>query len=148
MNLLLVEDDGFKLQSIIYYLNENFGILKVDEARSIHEAITMLRSSLYDLVLLDMSLPSHRAQEGAGGVYSHPVGGLDILFHICTKNRSEKVIIITQYPHIEFDQKYILVEEFVTVANDNGLKNLINAIRFDTNGDWQQQLTTAIKDII
>lgn len=147
MNILLIEDDGFKLQSIIDFLNANFKFTKIDEARSIHEAITILRSNFYDLVLLDMSLPSHRAQEGAGGVYSHPVGGLDILFHICTKSRSEKIIIITQYPHIEFDHIYILVEDFVKVAKDNGLKNLINAIRFETNGDWQQKLTKSIQEI-
>lgn len=144
MKILLVEDDGFKLQSLRSFILEGFPSALIDEAKSIHEAFQALKPAIYDFVLLDMSLPSHRAKEGAGGVYSHPVGGLDVLFHVCGKKRTEKVVIITQYPHIEFDQVYVPVEDFCQIANDNNLTNLAAAIRFETTGEWKNALLDTI----
>lgn len=144
MKILLVEDDGFKLQSVRSQIAIGFPEALIDEAYSIHDAFQSLKLGTYDFVLLDMSLPSHRAKEGAGAVYSHPVGGLDVLFNICGRKRTEKVIIITQYPHIEFDQMYVLVEDFCKIAIDNNLINLVAAIRFETTGEWKDALLQSI----
>ncbi len=98
MRILLVEDDDYKSQSILEFLAETFGT-KIDVVltTSVHDAISALLETHYDLAIVDMSLPSY---SNAG---SRPLGfgGADILRYVSFLGSSTPCVVLTQYEEFQ-----------------------------------------------
>jgi DNA-binding NarL/FixJ family response regulator len=134
---LVVEDDKAKFLAIMAFIAECFPIHTCAHADSLQAASECLDKEVFDLIVLDMSIPSHSPVAGSGRPYPLPVGGLDILLEVWTSERSERVIILTQFPDIEFDHTRYPVESFTGFASSLGMTNLLATILFDVLGDWK-----------
>lgn len=101
---LVVEDDKFKLDSIRLYLHDALhGKVEITECHALAAATCKLGSNSFDIVIIDMSIPSHEPELGAGSPVPFPSGGLDVLFEIDYLNHNSTCIILTQYPDIEIE---------------------------------------------
>lgn len=107
ISILIVEDDQFKLDSVLIFLAEFGNDVSVRTCEALSTAIEILGKQSFDVVILDMSIPSHPVAPGAGSPYSFPSGGLDVLFEIDSEGHQCTSIILTQYPEIEIDGKLI-----------------------------------------
>jgi len=100
-NVLLVEDDGFKSDDI-HALLDTMGVPPAMRyAKSVSEAIAAIKERPFDLIVLDMALPSHTATPGAGAPLSLLTGGLEVLFELQSLARGDPCVVVTQYPEIE-----------------------------------------------
>lgn len=99
--ILIVEDDEFKLSSLIQFLEKNLRLTEIFKATNLYDATIIIDSINFDLILLDMSIPSHPLEIAGGTPKSLPIGGLQIIFELKSLKRMDDCIIITQYPDIE-----------------------------------------------
>ncbi|MPM34801.1 Transcriptional regulatory protein TcrA [bioreactor metagenome] len=96
MKILVVEDNKKLLQTIVKELKKHF---EVESCEDGEEALYMIKQGIYDLVVLDLMLPS--------------LGGIDILKNIRNNHIDTPVLILTAKESL--DEK---VEAFSIGAND------------------------------
>lgn len=155
MRLLLVEDEGPKGEKIAACLLERFPSIEIHNARSVRSALRRLDQHSYDLVVLDMSLPTFDITEDEYGGRPQGFGGVEVMrdmnsYEICTP-----VIVVTAYEYFSSDSdessghgkestlielKENLIEEFPDIFKE--------LIRYDTLSDeWRAQLIDTIETI-
>jgi len=143
-SVLVVEDDRFKLNAVTRFLSDCIPGTEVSHADNLQSAYELLHREQYDFIILDMSIPSHGTVAGTGRSYPLKVGGLDILLEVWSTGRAEKVIILTQFPDIEFDHVKHPVSDFIEVAHSHGIRNLVASVLFDKAGAWQSVARKAL----
>ena len=97
-DILRVEDEAPKRENIKALL-DNMGLGEaVVEARSVGSAIRCLRTEKYDLVILDMSLPTFDISRGESGGRPQGVGGIEVLRYLDRFRVRVPVVVVTAYP--------------------------------------------------
>lgn len=97
MKLLLIEDDPNKAKNLSDFLTENFLELDLKISKSYQSGLKSLIEETYELVLLDMQLPTFDIKSGEDGHKFRRMAGFDILREIKRKGKRTKVIIVTQF---------------------------------------------------
>ena len=143
MRILIVEDDGFKLQAIQRALNSS-SPQDIEVVASLHSAMTVLEARTFDFVVLDMAIPSHTSDVGAVDTYSQPVGGLDVLLFLASNEREERVAILTQHPTVEYDRRHVPLKELIGILREDGVNNIVGAVLFSDKDEWEKPLLVAM----
>lgn len=138
MNILIVEDDSFKLKKINDYICSIFPNINILVKDNVRDAIIYLKNETPDKIILDMSLPSHSAKVGKGNPLSMPSGGIEVISELSFLNKGNiPLIILTQYPEIEVENEYYPIPEagkFITEIY--GIEKLHVSFYDDSNNEW------------
>ncbi len=140
MKVLIVEDDPFKSRRIQEYLRLIVADAYIEKAYSLHEAVNLLYNEVFDFVVLDMAIPSHSSHNGTSDVYSQPVGGLDILLYLAFDGRSERIMILTQYPTVEYNRVHVPLNRLLVALSADGINNVDDVVWFSEDELWQDRL--------
>lgn len=103
MDVLLVEDDEFKAADITRVVAERLPTAVLTRAASVTSALRKLTADQFNLVILDMSLPTFDLSGPGGGGSPQGQGGVEVLRLAGRMRHSAEYIILTQYPDIELD---------------------------------------------
>jgi CheY-like chemotaxis protein len=137
MRILLIEDDEHKRVSIESALEKCGPILKIQFADSLFTAIEALDGDPYDLIVLDMAIPSHPPMPGQGSPVSFLTGGLDVLLELESRGRVDPCVIVTQFPEIEISQVFYSVANAVSAIKDLLGYNVLDCIAYSgEDGVW------------
>lgn len=109
MDVLLVEDDSFKQESIARLLSSMFEGVDIESVVDVRSAVKAVNRRSYDLIIIDMALPSHAITAGGGAPMSLLTGGLEVVLELAALDRTDPAIIVTQYPEIEIGGKFFPV---------------------------------------
>lgn len=146
--VLLVEDDEDKRNQIIHYLNGNF-ICELEEVRSYHSALNAVRTQDFDLILLDMTIPTFDITSMEPGGRSQPFGGELILSEMDRKSIDSKVVIITQFDLFGEGDEEIGLSDLNRRLINQFSDIYIGAIQYSISyNSWQELLRDKIKNII
>lgn len=146
MNLLLVEDDEFKKNAIMNVIAELNLSINVSVEKSVQAAIENITNNVYDLILLDMALPSHNIVQGKGASASMPSGGMEVVMELSYYERSDNVIILTQYSEIELDNILFSLDDAHKKVRKDYNVSLISVIRFKRErNEWRQALAEGVR---
>jgi nucleoside phosphorylase/CheY-like chemotaxis protein len=136
LRVLVVDDDAGKVQRITRALSdiEGFSLTAVTHETNMHSAKVRLEQTGYDLMILDIAIPSRVDQEVVRD------GGIKLLDEIVERDRYKKpnhVIGITAYPDI-----YQAAAELFS-------QRLLTIVHFDpTSDEWIAPLRARVKHII
>jgi CheY-like chemotaxis protein len=145
VDVLLIEDDRFKEDLVTRQVTETRPQARIVVARSVQQGVRFLREQLYDVVLLDMALPSHENRAGGTQPISQLSGGIEILLELSYDGRSDPVVILTQYPDIEFNGKFHLLDKARKALNAELGANVIDVILFNAQeNSWRDSLKKAL----
>lgn len=145
MKVLLVEDDEHKRVGIEQALRDCRGSVEVFVAASLYDAINSLDIGPFDLVVLDMAIPSHPTAPGEGSPVSFLTGGLDVLLELSARGRSDRCIIITQFPEIEISQVFYQVSQATAAIKEQLDYEVIDCIAYTSeNEGWLHQFRTLL----
>lgn len=146
--ILIVEDDDHKSSQILE-ICENVSI-RFDEklvVDNVKDAVRLLVNTVPQKIVLDMSLPSHKALPGQGTPVSLPNGGIEVLFELKKRGLTHlPILILTQFPDILIEEEPIPVAESAEVIkNEYGFSNL-SACYYDRHqrAKWEK----ATKDFL
>lgn len=146
MKILLIEDDGFKSESIVNFLNELYPTAVLNICESLSEGIDYVNHTVYDYVLVDMAIPSHPIEPGGGSPLSLLTGGLEIILELKFMDRKDSCIIITQYPDLELCGQLFSLDEAVEQLNVQLGCKVLACIEYNEGSEhWQNNLQMALK---
>lgn len=145
MRFLIVEDDPFKLGQIKREVTGYPAVSEIREASSLQEAMTILADGSFDVVLLDMAIPSHGGDASSTDIYSQPVGGLDILLFLAFNERPERVIVITQYPTVEYDRDHVPLNLLKARLSQDDINNVESVLLFADDELWKHKLSSVVE---
>ena len=94
---LLVEDESPKLAHIRDFIKDSFSNISVSEARSVSSALESIEDGDFDILILDMSLPTFDVGQGEHGGRPQGFGGIEILRHIEMSGLVLQTIVLTGY---------------------------------------------------
>ena len=103
MIALIVEDDEYKASDIARAVEESVDPVTLHRAGSVTSALRKITQQRFDLVLLDMSLPTFDLSGPGGGGSPQGQGGLEVLRLAKRQEHKSRFVVITQYPDIELD---------------------------------------------
>ncbi len=146
--VLLVEDDNFKsdeIQTLFIALNPSY---EIRLAKSVSSAISAIKEQQFDLIVLDMALPSHTVTPGAGAPLSLLTGGLEVLFELQSLDRPDPCVIVTQYPEIEICGSFYALAEASKAIEQNYDIHVLGCVEYtDTSTQWRVTLTTLYEQL-
>lgn len=143
--ILLIEDDQFKQELVETAIRIARPAGKIMVGRSVQQAVQLLRSRSYDLIVLDIALPSHESRAGGAQPISQPSGGLEVLFELSFDLRTDPVIIVTQYPEIEFDGNLYPLTKVKNAFEKSMCVNIVDVIYFSAQAEeWRERLKKAL----
>lgn len=153
MRLLLVEDEGPKCNKIKSCLNEALSDVVIHVARSVRSALTMLDGCSYDVVVLDMSLPTFDITEDEHGGRPQGFGGVEVMRDMSNYEIRTPVIVVTAYEYFSEDSEIGNVhgkEATLTELTDSLLEEFpdifCDLIKYDTFSDeWREHLINTVK---
>ena len=146
MKVLIVEDDPFKRSQIEQEIKLRF-VAEVYSASSLQDAMNILVDTIFDAVLLDMAIPSHSGDAGSSDIYSQPVGGLDVLMYLSDEKRSERIMIVTQYPTIEYNRDHVPLNKIKSRFESDEIFNVDAISLFDEGGLWRPRLQEFLENV-
>ena len=148
MKILLVEDDEDKMNDLVAFiqekLTENFTI-----ARSFQSGKKALKEINYDLVLLDMTIPTFDITPKEDGGRSQPFGGRMLLSEMIRHRIQTKVIVVTQFDVFGKGRDEITLKELHQVLLDQFPTIYFGAVHFSVSvTGWKDELYNKINNLI
>ena len=111
MNILIVEDDEFKLNALQRLVTDGRDDITIEICKSVKAAVKAVSERDHDLLVLDMSLPSHDLELAEGLGIPRLSGGIEVLFEVQYQAKKMPTIIVTQYPEIELENQMVPISE-------------------------------------
>lgn len=143
--LLIVEDDDFKLQEIVELIEASQpDVWHVSTAEAMSTAIELVNNLEFDRVILDMSIPSHPRQRGAGTAMPLTTGGLEVLFELESLGRDGRCVILTQYPEIEVEGVLVSLAESAEAILQKFQCRVLGCIHYAEETNWKFELLKAL----
>ena len=149
LKIALVDDDENKLKSISSHMLSRGDDIKLFVARSYKSARNLLSDGGYDLLLLDMSLPTFDKGLGDLGGRWRKFGGRDLLFGLKTQSKNLPTLVVTQFDTFGEGHEILTLSEL-----DNQLKELfselyLGAVYYSANeNNWKRHIDGEIDSII
>lgn len=97
MKLLLVEDDENKRLQLSAFLNDYCRNATIQVERSLQSGLRRIRRESFDLILLDMTLPTYDTTPDESGGPAHIFGGREFLRQMDRFSIDIPVVVVTQF---------------------------------------------------
>lgn len=148
MKILVIEDDKNKLKQVRNFLEENIEECSILEKYSYNSGLKEVISKTYDLLLLDMSMPTFDITNEEKGGRPKPFAGKEILRKMKRKRIAVPTIVITQFETFGDMENSISFNE-LDIELSKQYSNYISAIFYSSSEkQWEQELLKSIKGVI
>ena len=147
-NILIVEDDSFKSENLVAFIGGWIQDADIQCVSDVASAVREVQSKIFDLILLDIALPSHPVVSGGGSPMSLLNGGLEIVFELHALERNDACIIVTQYPEIEIAGNFFSVESAAAAIKTFFDCDVVGCIQYaEESSSWKLELSEFLKNI-
>lgn len=115
IKVLIVDDHTIVRQGLKQILDETADIVAAAEARNGREALALLRTCAFDVVLLDVSMPD--------------MDGLSVINAIKPEHPKLPVLVLSMYPEEQFALRFLRAGASGYLTKESASEELIRAIR-------------------
>lgn len=146
MNILLIEDETNKANQILQYLSHHDINPEVVHRRSYQSGLSEIYDRDFDLIVMDMSLPTFDIEPGEDAYKFRHIGGHDILAELKRKRRKARVVVLTQFERFGEGNQFIALKDLKRVMRRDFSDNYLETISYHPNKTaWQTELNELIK---
>lgn len=147
MNLLIVEDDTFKYSKIEQVVEKSIKTTSLRRFDNVHDTIRYIETNIPDKIILDMSLPSHKAKVREGSPLPMPSGGIEIILELNSMDYFEiPIFILTQYHEIEIENEFFSIKDSETEIMKIYEMNNLKVVYYESESfSWESELNTFLK---
>jgi CheY-like chemotaxis protein len=149
MKIILIEDDKKKIEDIKGFLSEfhNYNDLTIRE--SYQSGLRELMKNEYDLLLLDMSVPTWDKTIHEPGGNFEKFGGYKILKEITRKNKALDTVLITMFDDFGESDNSITLSQLDGALSDEFPNIYKGVVYYNTREDkWKTELDLFIKNYL
>ena len=150
IRILFVEDNTHKREKIVAYLREISPGVHIVEAHSFASGCQRLLEQEYDLVLLDISLPTYDKGAGESGGRFRTFGGREIARKIVRSGKRTMILFITQYESFSDKQRWgaLALEQLGAELSEDCNEMYRGLIFYDSSkASWKDELRSAIESV-
>lgn len=144
MKILIVEDTEDKMKEIEKNVLRILDNCSFVEAMSYSDGIKKIYENKWDLILLDMSLPTYNISHAESGGIKKPIAGKEIIKRMHSRNIIVPTIIITQFD--VFGEKKISLDSLNKEFEQNYTHIWRGTVSYD-KPDWQNALDKLLRRI-
>lgn len=130
--ILLVEDELHKQEELAACFDDFFsGSAELTHVDSVRAAVWAVSEGSFDLIVLDMALPTF-STEGLAAERGHDqaLGGVEVLRALKARHLVSKIMIVTQYPDITVGGKRLRLNEAPKVLSRRYDQDVIGTILY------------------
>ena len=143
--VLIVEDNEHKRGKIMSLLLEEFPLMDVSEAYSFTSGCQAIDSCFYDLVLMDMSLPTHDKSPTDSGGRFRAFGGREIARKVIRRGLATRLLFITQYDSFSDKVKSLTLATLADELERECGANYFGVVHYDSSKSaWREQLNAKL----
>lgn len=143
MRVLIIEDTEAKMKVIEECVRGNGEEWEFTEAMSYSAGIQKIYAGGWNLILMDMSLPTYNISRTESGGTKKPVAGKELMARMLSRKIFIPVIIITQFDTFGDNQS---LESLNKEFEEEYTQIWRGTISYDKPG-WQEQLLKLIEEI-
>lgn len=144
--VLIVEDDAFKSDNLLALVQSKIRHAEVRRVSDVSSAIAAVNAVRFDLILIDMALPSHPIVSGGGPPMSLLTGGLEVLFELQSLDHQVDCIIVTQYPEIEISGRFFPVKQAAAAMREEFQTPVVACLEYSEDSvDWMVLLSKLLE---
>lgn len=147
MNVLLIEDNQYKATQLEKFISEEFPHIVLTLKGSYNSGLReIILNNKYDLILLDISMPTYDVKPGESGGEPIPLAGKFILKEMFLRDINTKVIVVTMYENfVDGTQLKFLDKQF-----KEEFDSIYSGFVYFAHGDssWKQALKKFILEIL
>jgi len=138
---MLVEDNDHKRERVTTYIREILPSADLLEGNSYASGCQLAERDDYDLIILDISLPTYDRAAGEGGGRFRPFGGREIARKIRRRGSGAKILFVTQYQAFSDRGNSYSFEELEMRLREECGENFLALIYFDSSkSQWKSEL--------
>jgi CheY-like chemotaxis protein len=147
-DILLVEDDEDKRKQLVEFINLKIHS-NVTEARSFQSGLKAIKSKSFDLILLDMTMPTFNINPPKeGGGRSQPFGGEMLLAEMVRRGVVTPVIVVTQFDLFGKGDEEVTLTDLDARLQEQFPKNYLGAVPYRISlTSWEDALLKKINDL-
>ena len=147
MKLLLIEDNQNKVNQIKSFLQSEFPNIELVIKGSYHSGLReIILNNVYNLILLDISMPTYDIKPGESGGDPIPLAGKLILKEMFLRDIESKVLVVTMYENfVDGTRLDELHEQFSNEFSSN-YKGFVYFSPADIS--WKENLKTKLKELL
>lgn len=147
-NIIVIEDDFKKKEDIRNFLASDLKVDNVIIKESYQSGLRELIKNKYDLLLLDMSIPTWDKSIDEPGGNFEKFGGYKILKEITRKKKPIKTILITMFDDFGESDTSITLSQLDKLLKDEFPKIYLGAVYYNTREEkWKTDLSKFISNI-
>jgi DNA-binding NarL/FixJ family response regulator len=148
MKVLIIEDDENKSTQIITFLNERFPYLELVAAESLQSGLRSIIASRFDLVLLDMTLPTFDISVDEDGGRPRAYAGAEFLKQLDRRKIRTPVLVITGFDKFGEGVDAIRLPELDAQLRASHAHTYIGAIYYSTSDEaWKEDLARRLVQV-
>lgn len=146
MKIAIVEDNIHKRTKLTSFFDANFKDIDYQEASSYSSGINLIESNEFDLLILDMSMPTYDITKTDSGGKFRTEGGKEILKRLKRKNKLVPFIIVTQYSTFSETTGTKTLEDVRDEVQSLFPEYFKSLIFYDTSSiSWKEELAEEIQ---
>lgn len=145
MKVLIVEDDKNKISQISQTLRPAFPNVAIECAYSYRSGLKAILDNNYDLIILDMSLPTYDVTDTESGFQFRPFGGREILSEMKRKRRNYTTLVLTQFETFGAAEDVTTLKELTRQLQRDFVGIFGGIIYYNASeSNWKSELVTRI----
>jgi CheY-like chemotaxis protein len=148
VRVLIVEDNDYKCQKIIEVIKNSFSNISLDICRSFTSGWQKIRNEDFDLICLDMSLPTFDISGSESGGEFRTFGGKELVSKMVRRRPNLRFLIITQYESFSLKNNSYTFDSLKSeIQNDynDACKGFV--LFSNKSSDWKLNLKDAIEGV-
>jgi len=146
--ILLVEDDDIKSGHITKFILDNIPESIITNAKSYQSALKKIISNNYDLIILDMTLPTFDISADETGGRPQAYAGREILRQMDRRSIITPVIVVTQFDKFGEGKDAMTLNQLESQLRSSHANNYKCAIYYSSTTDnWKCDLINSINEL-
>lgn len=146
IKIILIEDDSKKIEDIREYVMNILGCEILTIKESYQSGIREILKNDFDLLLLDMSIPTFDKSPSESGGHYEKFGGYNVLKEITRKKRPIKTILITMFDDFGESDLSITLSQIDQSLKEEFPELYIGSVFYNAKENkWQEELRNLIQ---
>ncbi|MDN7243016.1 response regulator [Planococcus sp. N028] len=148
MRILIIEDDQNKRKQVLDFIEETISHFDIESKSSFKSGLKELINTHYDLLLLDMSMPTFDITVSETGGKLLPFAGKEILRQMKRRKIFIPTIVITQFEKFGDYEKTLNLEELKAELERDFRDIYLGAVYYNpASSSWRDDLKEKLKNI-
>lgn len=145
IKILLVEDDEDKREELFKFLEASL-TCEIIIAKSFQSGLKYIKEEVFDLIVLDMSIPTFDVSPTESGGRGQPFGGELLLYELMRREINTRSVVVTQFDLFGKGDDAITLKDLDIRLRDT-FENYIGIVQYSiTHSGWKDVLLSKINN--